>query len=359
MTQRLSSKRVFVAGATGFVGRALHTTLQASGVALRLGARTVCDDLRVGAGLDDGSKGRADAQWVHFDLDKPETLKLALSGCNVAVYLVHQIGAPNYPERECAAAEAFAHAAGAAGIERLVYLGGVKPAQAASRHLASRAATGDALAQAGVPVVELRAGMVVGHGSASWQLVRDLAQNLPFLLRFEWIENHSWPVALDDVICALGVCALAERVRPGCYAVPGPERLPHRAVIQQARREVGGRPLLLVPAPPALDVMDPRALTPWLKTVTSVDSGLAGELIAGLSVDLDPAEELLWNHIKPGYKPVALGSAMRLALRDARCATAFSETRLPADASLDSRDRGTTANRRLGALGRRLATLMH
>ena len=132
------------------------------------------------------------------------TIGPALSGVEAAVYLIHgmQAGA-DYDVREAEAAKAFREAAAEAGLRRIVYLGGVAPEGVPSKHLWSRIRTGEILREGPVSAIELRAGMVIGHGSLSWQIVRDLAARLPVMILPRWLRSRSQPIAIDDVVFAI------------------------------------------------------------------------------------------------------------------------------------------------------------
>ena len=132
----------------------------------------------------------------------------ALDGCGAALYLVHGIGEGpdrHYQGRERAAASTFAQAAAQAGVGRIVYLGGVAPPRGhgGSEHLRSRLDVGEALRAGRVQTIELRASMIVGFGSLSWLIVRDLAARLPVMVLPRWLKSRTQPVAIDDVVIAL------------------------------------------------------------------------------------------------------------------------------------------------------------
>src|SRR5690606_17744998 len=143
-----------------------------------------------------------DREWVRLDVEDPASTKAALDGCDAAFYLVHGMGrGVDYPEREARSARNFARAAADRGVRRIVYLGGMLPADGPpSRHLASRERTGEILRSGRVSTIEARAAMIIGKGSASWMMVEDLARRLPAMLLPRWLKNCSYPIAIDDVI---------------------------------------------------------------------------------------------------------------------------------------------------------------
>src|SRR4029077_4697339 len=126
-------------------------------------------------------------------------------------------------EREAAIAEGFASAAGRAGVERIVYLGATDPQGPPSENLRSRLEVGRVLRSGRVPTLELRAGMIVGYGSASWQIVRDLAARRPPMVLRRWLRTRSQPVAIDDVIVALASGLRVPLTGSQSYDLPGPE----------------------------------------------------------------------------------------------------------------------------------------
>ena len=274
---------VLLSGATGFIGRALYPWL--------VGA-----DLDVRSGTRDPERARRaapDRRWVHLDLDRPMTLPAALEGCVVAFHLVHGMAeGAGYAEREARGARAFARAARAAGVRRIVYLGGVDPAGEPSVHLDSRIETGRILRQGPVPTLELRAAMVAGPGSTSWQIVRDFAARLPVMARGGWLERASWPVYVDDVCDAL--TRAATELEPGegsrWYDAPGPERIAHAALIQRVMRRMGRRPpVIRIPDVP------PRLARLGVSLLSGADPAVAEELVEGLASDLDPSGPSIWR----------------------------------------------------------------
>src|SRR5579863_667165 len=185
---------LLLTGATGFVGNAVRPALAARGWRVRCLTRDVARASRRQPGLD----------WVEGDVRDAAASTRALDGCRAALYLVHGIGeGADYHQREVAAAKTFSQAAAAAGVERIVYLGGVAPAGSGSEHLRSRLDVGEALRSGPVTTVELRASMIVGHGSLSWLIVRDLAARLPFMILPQWLKSRTQPVATADVVIAL------------------------------------------------------------------------------------------------------------------------------------------------------------
>jgi uncharacterized protein YbjT (DUF2867 family) len=294
-------RRIFITGATGFVGRALLLALSGRGKDVIAASR--------GAG-----QARAGVEWRSFDLLRPDTHPAALEGAGVAYYLAHSMGGGHGDFRalEHRAAEAFVRGAARAGVERIIYLGGPQPLGAPSEHLRSRLEVGEILRAGPIPAVELRASMVIGNGSASWQIVRDLAVRLPVMVLPKWLRSRTRPVALPDVIAALIGAAELPLERSAWFDLPGPEILSGRQILERIGA-LRGRRILAIDVP----LLTPRLSALWLKLVTRTDYTLARELVAGLGEDLLPKDERFWQLI--GHTQlVSFDEAARRALADER-----------------------------------------
>ena len=291
---------VLLTGATGFVGSHLYPALAAAGVAVRSATR----DPEAAAAREPGR------DWVALDVEEPHTLAPALEGCRAAFYLIHSMGGRHgdYARREAESAEDFRAAAERAGLERIVYLGGVAPAGEPSRHLASRLRVGEILRAGLVPTWELRAAMIIGSGGSSWKMVRDLARRLPAMVLPRWLRNRSSPVFVEDVAMAL-VGAL-EIEGSGWLDVPGPEILSHRKLLDRVALAFGSEPAML-----DVPVLTPKLSSYWITLVTGADLALAQELVEGLTSDLLPTGESVWDRL-PERRPTPLDEAIREALDD-------------------------------------------
>jgi uncharacterized protein YbjT (DUF2867 family) len=244
------------------------------------------------------------------DVGDPSSCARALEGCQGALYLVHGIGERgDYHEREIAAAENFSRAAAAAGVERIVYLGGVAPGGPGSDHLRSRLGVGEALRSGPVKTVELRASMIVGHGSLSWLIVRDLAARLPVMILPRWLKSRTEPVAIDDVVVAL-VCALDMPLEASSwFDVPGPEMLSGKEILQASARAMG----LEIPRTIAIPLLSPRLSSLWVRFVTRAKWSVAREVVVGLSEDLLARDDRFWQLIDHPQR-LRYADAARLAL---------------------------------------------
>ncbi|WP_119291637.1 DUF2867 domain-containing protein [Azohydromonas sediminis] len=273
MTSVAVPARVLVLGASGYIGSHLVPRLVARGHAVRAAARRV-DALE--------ARGWRGVETVAADALDPAGLDRALAGVDVAYYLVHSMAAgADFPRLDREAAVNFRDAAARAGVKRIVYLGGLQPAGAGSAHLASRGETGELLRAGAVPVTELRAGIVIGPGSAAFEVIRDLVFHLPVMVTPTWVRSRSQPIALDDVLEYLLRVPQLPQTAGQVYDVGGPEVLTYEQLMREFARQVGRRPLI-VPVP----VLTPKLSSYWLDLVTAVPANVARALIEGLGHDV-------------------------------------------------------------------------
>ncbi len=264
---------ILVIGASGYVGSHLVPALVHRGHRVRAAARSA-------AILT--ARGWQGVECCDADVLKPDTLGSALAGIDVAYYLVHSMGSgKDFQERDRIGAHNFAEAARQAGVGRIVYLGGIQPPGDPSAHLESRRETGEMLRATGLPVTELRAGIVVGPGSAAFEVIRDLVNHLPVMTTPRWVRSRSQPIALGDLIEYL--CAVAEvsETAGQMFDVGGPELLSYAELLRQFA-EVTGKRSYVIPLP----VLTPRLSSYWLDLVTSVPASVVRPLIDGLRHDL-------------------------------------------------------------------------
>jgi len=279
-------KLALVAGGTGFVGRALLPHLVDAGFAVRATTRRVSEAPPVEG-----------VQWQACDIQDPAGLELALRDVEVAFFLVHAMGRgeSDFAEAEQRAAREFREAAGRLGVKRIIYLGGVAPAGKPSEHLQSRLRVGELLREGPVPTLELRASMIIGNGSISWQIVRDLALRLPAMLLPSWTDSRTCPIDIEDVITALLCAAASPLPESNWYDIPGPETLSAREILLRVAALRGRHlPNLRVP------LLSVSLSSWWLKLVTRADFSVARELVLGLSTDLLPTRNY-WDVI--GRRP--------------------------------------------------------
>jgi uncharacterized protein YbjT (DUF2867 family) len=296
----MPERSILLTGATGFVGRAVRPSLAANGWRVRCLTR-------------DAARARArepDVEWFQGDVGDASSCAAALAGCRAALYLVHGIGeGADYHRSEVAAAATFSQAAAAAGVERIVYLGGVAPDGDGSEHLRSRLDVGETLRAGAVKTIELRASMIVGHGSLSWLIVRDLAARLPVMVLPRWLKARTQPVAVDDVVVAL-VRALDMPCTDSMWLdTPGPAALSGKEILEETARVMG------LPHPRMVEVplLTPRLSSLWVRFVTRAQWSVAREVVVGLTDDLLARDDRFWQLIgHPQRRPFA--EAAQLAL---------------------------------------------
>ena len=262
--------QVLIAGATGYIGGHLAPDLLRRGMHVRCLAR---DPSR--------AKLPSEAEVVQGDVLAEPTLAPALEGVDVAYYLVHSMGGGRdgaFAQRDRAGAQAFARAASAAGVRRVVYLGGLEGGD--SEHLRSREEVADILAAAAPATVHVRAAMVIGAGSASFLILRHLVERLPAMVCPRWIDTRTQPVAIRDVVRRLA--ALATTDAPSEVQLGGADVLSYREMMHRFAAVAGRRAPLVVRVP----VLTPRLSSYWLGLVTPVDTGVARPLVQGLSAEM-------------------------------------------------------------------------
>jgi uncharacterized protein YbjT (DUF2867 family) len=301
ISSAMPKRSILLTGATGFVGGAVRPALATNGWRVRCLTRNAARARTREPAFD----------WVQGDVADPASCGHALAGCQAALYLVHGIGeGRGYLRHEVTAASTFSRAAAAAGVERIVYLGGVAPSGPASEHLRSRLEVGEALRAGPVKTVELRASMIIGHGSLSWLIVRDLAARLPVMVLPRWLKSRTQPVAIDDVVIAL-VRALALPVEASAwFDLPGPETLSGQEILAEAARVMGLRHPRTLEVP----LLSPRLSSLWVHFVTRAKWSVAREVVIGLTQDLLARDDRFWRLIDhPNRLPFAEAARRALA----------------------------------------------
>ena len=289
-----------VFGASGCVGTNLVARLQRDGRRVRAAAR----NLKVLQAREWNG-----VELVEADALDPATLPAALAGVDVAYYLVHSMAAGrDFGRLDLAAARAFADAAAMAGVSRIVYLGGLVPPDADSEHLVSRRETGEVLRAGPVPVTELRAGIIVGAGSAAYEVIRDLVNHLPLMVTPRWVQSKSSPIALDNLLEYLVRLPFVDAAAGRIYEAGGPEVLSYETMMREFGRAVGKRPRI-VPVP----VLTPGLSALWLALITTVPARIASALIGGLKHDI-PADDAALRQLVP-QRLLTFGEAVRAALK--------------------------------------------
>ncbi len=270
-----TARTILLTGATGYVGGRLLPELLGRGHHVRCLVRTPeRADLPAGAEVAKG------------DVVKGEGLQDAMRDVDVAYYLVHSMGRGSESDEGFAAtdrraAAAFGDAARAAGVGRIVYLGGLEGGDSPSEHLRSRHEVAGVLRQRAQELVYVRAAMVIGEGSASFQMMRHLVQRLPAMITPKWIDTRSQPVAIADVVATLAQLAELDEV-PAEVELGGADVLTYREMMERFAAILGRRAPVVVTVP----FLSPRLSSYWVSLVTPVEPGLVRPLVDGLSAEM-------------------------------------------------------------------------
>ncbi len=268
-------RRVFLTGATGYIGGRLAPRLLAAGYALRCLVRSP-EKLSERAWTRDPR-----VEIVRGDLNDHAGLSAAMRGCGAAYYLVHSMVAEgaDYAAKDMALAESFAKAAADAGVERIIYLGGLgELGEGLSEHLSSRRDVERALASGPVPVTTLRAAMIIGSGSASFEILRYLVERLPLMITPRWVSTLSQPIAVRNVLEYLIRCLSTPETAGKTLDIGGPDVLSYAELMRIMARQRGLPRRWIIPVP----VLTPRLSSYWIHLVTPVGSRIARPLAEGL-----------------------------------------------------------------------------
>ena len=300
---------VLVTGATGYIGGRLVPRLLAEGHRVRAMTRSA-NRLR-------DVPWAGEVQVVVADALGGEGLDAALDGVDVAYYLVHSIGGgTEFEDTDRRAAEAFGAAAKAAGVRRIVYLGGMIPAhEELSPHLRSRAEVGQILLDSGVPTAVLQAAVILGSGSASFEMLRYLTERLPAMVTPRWVNTRIQPIAVRDVLRYLvGAASLPPEVSRR-FDIGGPEVLTYVEMMQRYAKVAGLRRRVIVPVP----LLTPRLSGHWVNIVTPVPAALAKPLVLSLVNEVVAAEHDIAAFVPdPPEGLLGFDDAVSLALRRIR-----------------------------------------
>jgi uncharacterized protein YbjT (DUF2867 family) len=247
---------------------------------------------------------------VGGDLLEPESLRVAMSGVDAAIYLVHSLGeGRDFEDAERRSARNFAAAAAAAGASRILYLGGLAAERAdLSPHLRSRHEVGDILRASGVPVVELRASIIIGSGSLSFEMVRALVERLPVMITPRWVRVHAQPIAIGDVLAYLRAALALRPSASRTYEIGGPDVVTYGEIMLEYARQRGLRRWML-PVP----VLTPRLSSLWLGLVTPLYARVGRKLVESIEIPSVVTDDSARRDF-PDVAPRGLAAAIARAL---------------------------------------------
>ena len=264
----------------------------------------------------------ADVEIAVADAVDESAVRRALEGVDVAYYLIHSLGTDaSFERRDRAAAAIFAAAAKAAGVQRIVYLGGIISGQAGelSPHLRSRAKVGDILLASGVPTAALQAAVIIGSGSAPFELLRHLTELLPAMVTPKWLDTRIQPIAVRDVLRYLvGSAALPADISRR-FDIGGPDVLTYAQMMRRYAEVARLTPRIIVPVPVPVPLLTPRLSSLWVGLVTPVPASLAMPLVESLRNEVVCSEHDIAQYIPdPPGGLLPLDQAITLALRNTR-----------------------------------------
>ena len=302
MSEVLTRAPIAMAGATGYVGGRLLKALEAADRPVRCLARR--PDFLAGRVGDSTT-------IVHGDCLDIATLRPLLRGIDCAFYLVHSLGSKDdFKKKDREAARNFSEAAREAGVRRIIYLGGLgDPSEDLSSHLESRQETGDALRSAGVPVVELRASIILGSGSLSYELIRALVERLPVMICPKWVRVKAEPIHIQDVVSYL----MAAVDLPGdgnrLFEIGGGDQVSYAEIMKEYARQRGLH-RVMIPVP----LLTPYLSSLWLGLTTPVYARVGRKLVESIknaTVVHDGEARRAFD-----IEPVGMAEAIRRAMRN-------------------------------------------
>jgi len=292
---------VLVTGATGYIGGRLWPRLKELGYGVRCLAR---HPERLKGVVTPGT------EVARGDVLDPSTLRVALAGVDSAYYLVHSMGSRDgFEDKDREGAENFAKEAHEAGVRRIVYLGGLaREDEDLSPHLRSRHEVGRILRAGAVPTIELRASIVLGAGSLSFEMIRALVERLPAMITPKWVSVEAQPIAIDDMLSYL-IESLVLPAESQVFEIGGPDRASYGQLMREYARQRGLR-RVMVPVP----VLTPRLSSLWLGLVTPLYARIGRKLIESIehpSVISDESARRVFT-----VHPMGIKDAIATALRD-------------------------------------------
>lgn len=297
----MNGNHILVAGATGYVGGLLVPLLVEKGCQVRCMARNP-DKL--------AARDWRSVERIAADVLLPETLSNALKNIDVAYYLIHAMGSKgDFKTKDIQSAKNFAQAAAGAGVKRIIYLGGLgNPDANLSPHLENRHKVGEILRQSGIAVTELRASIIIGSGSASFEIIRDLVKKLPVMLTPRWVQSRAEPIAIQDVLAYLIACLDTPQTVGQVLEIGSSDILTYGGMMQQVAKVMGKR-LYMIKVP----VLTPHLSAYWLNLMTTVPMSLAFPLVEGLKNDTICLDHRIREWIP--RELISFQNAVRLALQ--------------------------------------------
>jgi uncharacterized protein YbjT (DUF2867 family) len=301
----MNSPLYLVTGASGYVGGRLVRTLLENDYRVRVLVR---DKYKI-----IGQPWASQVEICEGNAGNPKDLEQALAGVHTVYYLLHSINlGKTFDDIEATMARSFAQASEAAGVAQIVYLGGIANDKNISKHVASRVSTGKELASTSVPVLELRAGIIIGSGSASFEMLRHLTHRLPIMTTPKWVSNRTHPIAIRDVLYYLKNAAALKTPVGKIYDIGGPEILSYADMMQKFAKLSGLPRRWIIKVP----VLTPGLSSLWIGLVTPVPTALARPLVGSLisEVVADPAKSIDDLIPPPQEGLLSVETAMSLAL---------------------------------------------
>lgn len=272
----MTPQRILVLGASGYIGQNLIPHLIEQGHDITAAARRI-------EWLQEQNWPQVNCQYV--DVYQPETLAAALWDIDAVYYLIHGMGdGDDFIEKERQAAEHLRDALRSSSVKQVIFLGALQPEGDSSPHLVARKLTGEILRQSGIPITELRASIIVGPGSAAFEIMRDMVYNLPILTPPRWVRSKSSPVALENLLVYLADLLEHPAEENRIFDVAGPEYISYQTLFERFIT-ISGKKRWLIPIP-----LPTRFISVWfISMITSVPTSIARALIQGLNHDL-PAD---------------------------------------------------------------------